>query len=124
MRTLFSAISRPGHDSILRVGSLGLEQELYRPELLAQHQLTRAAQPAVQHRGIDLAEIDSVFRVAVLQVLQVWIGAVQARRHGRTQDKDRAGSAVVGTAAGVLLEATAELREDEHQHTLGVARLV
>ena len=39
----------------------------------------RHAQPPVEHGRVDAAEVDGVDRVAVLEVGQVGVGAVQAR---------------------------------------------
>src|SRR5262249_36859982 len=94
-----------------------------RSELRAKHTIARTAEPAVQERGIDPAEVDGVLRVAVGQVAQVGIGAVQPRLDPRSEQEHRGGGAVIGAAAGVLRKTTPELRKDQHQRPAGVSRL-
>src|SRR5258708_36202829 len=43
-----------------------LAQEILRTKRPTQHSLGGCAHPAVQHRGVDGAEIDGIFQVAVL----------------------------------------------------------
>ena len=65
-----------------------------------------------------------MLRIAAgIQVLQVRVGAVNARLHGAAQEKHRRRCAVIGAAAGVLRQAAAEFRKHRHEHAPGMARL-
>ena len=81
-------------------------------------------QPLVEQGRVDAAEVDGVDRVAVLEAGQVGVRAVQAGLDGLAQEEDRGRGAVVGPAAAVLAQPPAELREDQHQHPLGFARIL
>ena len=84
----------------------------------------RHAQPAVEHGRVDAAEVDGVARIAVVEVGQVGVGAVQAGLDRTAQQEDRGRGAVVGAAAAVLAQAAAELGEDQDQHPVGFARFL
>jgi hypothetical protein len=73
----------------------------------------RYTQPPVEERGVDMAEVEGVGRVAVFQSGQVGMGAVQAGLDGPTEQEDLGRGAVVGPAAAVLAQPPAELGEDQ-----------
>ena len=81
-------------------------------------------EPAVEEGRVDAPEVDGVARVAVVQVSQVGVGAVQAGFYRTAQQEDGGRGAVVGAGAAVFIQAAAELGEDEHQHAVGFARFL
>ena len=83
------------------------------------------AQPSVEHGRVDGAEVDRVVGVvAVVEVGEVRVWPVQARLDRPAQEEDGGRGAVVGPAAAVLAQATAELGEDQDQHPVGLARFL
>ncbi len=43
-------------------------KHIQRPELLAENRFARGVQPALEHRGVDVAEIDFVAQIALIEV--------------------------------------------------------
>ena len=55
-------------------------------ELLSEDEPARTIQPAVEDRRVDPAEVDGVAGIAVLEVGQVRIGAVEAGPDARARE--------------------------------------
>ena len=87
-------------------------------KLLAQDLLAGAGQTMVEHRCIDLPEVNRVLRISVLKVVQVGIGAMNPGVDAASQQKYRRRRAVVRSAAGVFGQSATELGENKHQHAL------
>src|SRR5512140_830218 len=119
----------PNHDSAAQ-GSLTapqvrwmaevcLSDSLDEPELvpfLAQQGLGRHAEPALDDRGIDRAEIGGEAEVSVVdEFRQVWRIAIEPALNAISQGEHDAGRAVIGSAVGVLLHAAAEFAPREHK---------
>src|SRR5688500_11033286 len=45
-------------------------QQRHRTELLAEDRLARRLEPLLQHRGVDAAEVDGVFQIALVEIRQ------------------------------------------------------
>ena len=84
----------------------------------------RHGQPAVENGRIDLPEVDGVPRIAVFEMNQIGINAVQAGFHRPAEQEDRRRGAVVRAAAAVFAQVPAELGEDENQHPFRFARFL
>ncbi len=90
-------------------------------ELLAQDDLAGRVEPFLQDCGVDSAEINDHFQVAVVvQVREAGLRAVDAGLDSGAEQEHRLRQAVVGAAAIVLARTPAELAEGERQHALVV----
>src|SRR6185437_10192973 len=75
--------------------------------------------PAAPGNGrVDVAKIDGVPQVAVLQIAERWIGTVQSAADLAAHDELRRRGAVVGAAARVLPGTPAELRVGHHRNVV------
>src|SRR5215211_9069770 len=81
------------------------------------------AEPLLEQRAVDLAEIGRRPQVAVAVEPVGEAGELADHRSAgpRADQEGRAGRAVVGAVAAVLLAAPAELRPDEGEHPVGEA---
>src|SRR5437868_5829295 len=99
------------------VSKLGL-QHIGRREGVAEDRSRGPAEPLGQERGIDRAEVKLEFQVPIGQIVQTRMFADQAGLNAAADEKNRRRRAVVGSAAGVFLDAAAELTEDERHHAI------
>ena len=74
------------------------------------------AHPAVEHGGVDGAEVRRELQVAAVEVGERDGLAVHAAVDAAAEQEHRRGRAVIGALAGVLLRAAAELRPGHRQH--------
>ena len=87
------------------------------------HERRVDAEPLLEQRRIDAAEVGGRLHVAVLveAVLQAGELADHLPVRARADQEADAGRAVVGARVAVLLGAPAELRPDVHEHAVGEA---
>src|SRR4051812_9477623 len=76
-------------------------------ELPAEDWLAWRLQPLLQNRGVDTAEIDAPLEIARVQVRQRRMTPDDARPQLRANEEHRRRGAVIGAAAGVLLDPAA-----------------
>src|SRR5207245_11284337 len=78
------------------------------------------AKPTVEHRRIDGAEIDEVLEVAIHEVGETGLHAIQSALQGLAKDEHWRCRAVVGAAAAVLRAAAAELGDRQDIHSISI----
>src|SRR5690348_5394912 len=100
---------------------LRLWQEVLRAEVRAEDIFGGRAHPAVENGGVDGAEIDSVFQVAVLvETAQAGRLAEDAPVDGTAQYEHRSGGAVIGAQAAIFFDAAPKLRPGHDNHVIGL----
>src|SRR5438046_1490262 len=104
-----------------RLASSLLREQFHVVELAVQHAAAVAAEPLVEERGVDAAEIEVELEVAVVEVAEARVVADRAGFHRGAGDEQTRGCPVVGTLAAVLLHAAAELGEGQQEYPLLVA---
>src|SRR5258708_35835720 len=83
-----------------------LAQEILRAKRPTQHRLGGSAHPAVQHRGVDGAEIDSIFQVAVLvQAAKAWWLTVDVLVDRIAQNENGSRGGIIANHAVVFFHA-------------------
>ena len=88
-------------------------------ESLPQDRFRRQSQPPVEQRGVDAAEVDRPFQVAVDQLAEPGRFADQAGLGLRAGEEDRPRRPVIRAERSVLGGAPAELAEGQEQHAIG-----
>ena len=90
-------------------------------ELVAEDGLGVGAEPLVEQGGVDGAVVGVEAQVAVVQVGQAGVVAVDAALDARAGYEHDAGRAVVGALRAVLLAAPPKFREGHHRDVLRLA---
>ena len=80
-----------------------------------------AAQPALEYRRVDGAEVDVELEVAVIEIGQRRVRPIDAALDFAAERKHRHRRAVVGPVRSVLLDAPAEFRERQRERAVGVS---
>ena len=88
--------------------ALGL-QHIGGREGVAENRSGGPAEPLRQERGIDRAEVELKFQIAVGQIIQAGMLADDARLHTAADEKNRRGRAVVGSTAGVFFDCAGQI---------------
>ena len=88
-------------------------------ESLPQDRFRRHSQPPVEQRGVDAAEVDRPFQVAIDQLAEPGRFADQAGLGLRAGEEDRPRRPVIRAKRSVLGGAPAEFAEGQEQHAIG-----
>src|SRR5947209_6794256 len=96
-------------------------EELLFLKLLTENRRALGTEPVFENRCVDTAEVGGEPQVAVVKIGQTRVRAIEAGLDAGTKDKHWRGRAVVGAAAGVLRDATAELAERHREHAACIA---
>jgi hypothetical protein len=95
-------------------------EHVQRCERLSEDPRRVGAEPPLDQRGVDATEIDRGLEVvAEHQIREAWRGAIQTTLDSITDDEVHLRGTVIGTEAGVLRHAPAELAVDVHHDIVG-----
>src|SRR5262245_41672672 len=84
-------------------------------EFARQNRLTVTAEPLVEQRGVDAAEVDRVPEIAAVEVVELRVVADRPARDRRPGDEHARRGTMIGPAAAVLFHPPSELGEG-HQY--------
>src|ERR1700676_1769994 len=88
-----------------------LREQGHRRERTRDDPLARTGEPLLDHRRVDAAEVDREFDVAVVEVVEGRMLAVQTALDAAADEHHRTRLAVIGAAARGFRDAAGELRE-------------
>ena len=88
----------------------------------ADDRLGRTIEPVGDERRVDSPEIGVELEVAVVELVEAWMFADQARLGDRPDDEDRRGRTMIGALRGVFLDAAAKFAERQERHPVAVTR--
>ena len=74
------------------------------------------AEPLLDHRRVDAAEVGGHLQVAVVQIDQARVPAIQPTLDTLTNDEHRCRGAVIGAETGILLDPSTKFREHHDGH--------